>query len=165
MRHLIPWRLRRMRDRLALWSTRFSPAPDTLRVADGEPAACLLAVGDISLAGNVEVVANERGPACILGPVRPMLEQCDLRVGNLESVLTREDKPNGSLGTFLKAAPRTAQVLKYGRFDAVTVANNHCLDFGVNGLLESIRVLDQHGIRHCGGGASRAAARTATPSR
>jgi len=159
VQHLMPWRLRRIRDRMALWSMRFVPGIDTLRVADGEPAASLLAVGDIALGDKVEAVANEHGPERILGPVRQMLEQSDLRVGNLESVLTSEDRPNGSLGTFLKASPQAVQVLAYGRFDALTVANNHCMDFGVSGLLESMSVLDNHGIQHCGGGASHAAAR------
>jgi poly-gamma-glutamate synthesis protein (capsule biosynthesis protein) len=80
-------------------------------------------------------------------------------VGNLESPLTSASRPAGAIGAFLRAAPETVKVLALCGFNAVTVANNHSIDYGCEGLIESLRVLDEHGIRHCGGGDSPVAAR------
>ncbi|HXA96417.1 MAG TPA: CapA family protein, partial [Candidatus Dormibacteraeota bacterium] len=92
----------------------------------------------------------------VFGPLKPILDGCDLRVANLESPLTRCES---SYGGTLKASPESVEALSAAGFDAVTVANNHCMDFGPNGLLESLRVLDARGIRHCGAGDSPRAAR------
>ncbi|MEI3187452.1 MAG: CapA family protein [Lachnospiraceae bacterium] len=36
--------------------------------------------------------------------------------------------------------------------DAVTLANNHALDYGTDALLDSCEVLDRKGIAHTGAG-------------
>ena len=147
---LTPWRVRRWAERAALSSMRFVPAGDTLEVSGAEPAASLIATGDIMLSAATDAAFDSMAPA---------LEQADLRVGNLESVLTTAQRPAGSLGSFLKAPPAAAALLARARFDAVTIANNHALDFGLPALLESLDILDRHAIRPCGAGAGLAAAR------
>lgn len=44
-------------------------------------------------------------------------------------------------------------------FDAVSLANNHAMDYGATGLTSTVRALDDAGIAHAGAGADLAAAR------
>ena len=50
-----------------------------------------------------------------------------------------------------RADPRVLSVLK-GRFDAMSVANNHSGDYGKDAFIETLAHLDAAGIRHFGGG-------------
>jgi poly-gamma-glutamate capsule biosynthesis protein CapA/YwtB (metallophosphatase superfamily) len=138
---------------------RFRPSVDTHYVRSGPPTASLLAAGDVVLSRDIEEAILHRGAPTIFAPLKPVLDGCDLRVANLESPLTRREAKPGALGGVLKAAPESVEALAAAGFDAVTVANNHCMDFGPEGLLECLRVLDERGIRHCGAGNSPASAR------
>ena len=44
--------------------------------------------------------------------------------------------------------------LKELHIDVVTIANNHIFDLGEKGLMNTIRLLDENGIKHCGAGAN-----------
>ena len=147
---MIPWRLRRKLERLRLESFRFLPGGDTWRVNQGEEISSLIAVGDIALGDGVEKVVAECGVSHVLSPVRELFAGADLRVGNLESVLTSEQRRAVPTGAVLKASPAAVEVLCEAKFDAVTVANNHCLDYGVKGLRESLDILQCRGIGVCG---------------
>ena len=89
---MIPWRLRRKLEQLWLESFRFLPGDDTWEVNQGDATASLIAVGDIALGDGVEKSVAERGVSHILRPVRELFAGADLRVGNLESVLTSEQQ-------------------------------------------------------------------------
>ena len=156
---LLPWRVRRYLDGATLWSMQFRPSRSVLRVGGHAPAASLLAAGDIVLSRGVHEAIRDRGPESIFAPLKPILDRCDLRVANLESALTRCETRHGTFGRALKAPPDSVEALSAAGFDAVTVANNHCMDFGPAGLLECLRILDAHSIRHCGGGDSSLSAR------
>jgi hypothetical protein len=59
--------------------------------------------------------------------------------------------------TFRAAADSPKYLKRY--FSAVSVANNHALDFGPDGLVECLRILAAEGMPQVGGGANLAAAR------
>ncbi len=152
---LLPWRVRRQAERAILASTRFLPATDTLQVTNGEPSASLIAVGDLAPLNEIEKSFRRGGAIAVAGDLFQTLMAADLRIGNFETQFTGRDAVKGRL----RASPEMAGLLTGLRFDAVTVANNHALDYGEEGLLDSLRVLDAHGIKHCGGGESAEAAR------
>jgi poly-gamma-glutamate synthesis protein (capsule biosynthesis protein) len=58
-----------------------------------------------------------------------------------------------------KAHPRHVQALIAGSIDVVNLANNHVLDYDVEGLLETLKTLDRAGIRHVGAGQNRTEAK------
>jgi poly-gamma-glutamate synthesis protein (capsule biosynthesis protein) len=60
---------------------------------------------------------------------------------------------------FFRAPPIAAQRLAELGVDAVTLANNHALDYGPAALLDTLEHLDSVGIAHVGAGADEAAAR------
>ena len=78
-------------------------------------------------------------PSTAVGPFAEVLSGADLAIGNLETAIatggTRADK------RFTFRAPANAiDALRAGGFDAVSMANNHGMDFGAGGLAETLAV-------------------------
>ena len=76
---------------------------------------------------------------------------CDLRIINLETAITTADAP-APKGINYRMHPANAPVLSAAGIDTVTLANNHTLDWGVPGLVETLDVLEQLGIAAVGAG-------------
>jgi poly-gamma-glutamate synthesis protein (capsule biosynthesis protein) len=94
------------------------------------------------------------------GAVREYLRGADLALANLENPVLRDAVWHPDGVTFhgdLWLLP----VLNGFGVDGVTLANNHILDAGPEGLAETVGHLDGAGIRHAGAGADLAAARKA----
>ena len=102
--------------------------------------------------GNVVAAGQDPFAACA-----DLLLDADFTVGNLECVLGRGGKQVLKAYTFRGAADSPRFLKPY--FSVLGVANNHALDFGPEGLLECLAVLDRAGIPHTGGGADLAQAR------
>ena len=81
----------------------------------------------------------------------------DLRLGNLESPITAARKTFPSKLT-LRSAPDAAASLRGAGLDCVTLANNHMLDFGAEGLADTQAALDAAGVAHVGAGRDLSAA-------
>lgn len=79
-----------------------------------------------------------------------ILDSADITIGNLECAVgtsgKREDKPF----TFM-ANPRVIPVLKK-HFSAVSLANNHSVDYGTASFDRMLNLLDRAGLRYFGGG-------------
>ena len=113
--------------------------------------------GDVMLGRLVNeiVIRNFRlPPTTVWGDVLPLLLEADLRLVNLECVISQcgqKWQPDQKAFHF-RARPRAIEVLQAARIDAVTLANNHILDYGTEALLECLTFLDQAGIPHAGAG-------------
>ena len=85
----------------------------------------------------------------------------DLFVLNLECCISDRGSPWRDRGKrfFFRAPPSAISVLHDLGVSCVTLANNHALDFGADALLDTVRFLDDVGIRHVGAGHDLAAAR------
>lgn len=71
---------------------------------------------------------------------------------NLESSLSDIGKPIKKRGPNLCSSKTAIQALKDLRVVAVTLSNNHTMDFGGSSLAETIEKLDEAGIKHLGAG-------------
>lgn len=91
-------------------------------------------------------------PESAYGDLLPSLRAADLRVVNCECALTRAATPVWKSGAVFKGAPAHVRALRVVPFDVACLANNHVLDYGVRGLAETLRVLQQNGIRTVGAG-------------
>lgn len=109
----------------------------------------LVFVGDVMLDdGPGKVIAEGRDP---LAPFANLLANADYRIANLECPLASGGTAMpGKIYTF-RADPHAVRVLN-GRFDAVSVANNHSGDYGRSAFLETLTTLDDADIRWFGGG-------------
>jgi poly-gamma-glutamate synthesis protein (capsule biosynthesis protein) len=120
--------------------------------------------GDVMLGRGVQEVIRQRGFDYPWGDLLPLLRGVDLLCINLECVLTRvTERWHGDPGKpfFFRADPAAVQTLRSAGVRCASLANNHIGDFGREGLLETVDVLDEADIAHAGAGADLAAARAA----
>ena len=118
----------------------------------------LAAVGDIMLGRTVGEKALAQGTGIVFAGVQSILDEADVRVGNLECALTdRTDSEQKQYA--LQAPPELAEALALGKFDLVSLANNHAMDFGYAGLTDSQTYLNQVGVATVGAGENQATAR------
>jgi poly-gamma-glutamate synthesis protein (capsule biosynthesis protein) len=117
-------------------------------IARAEPVMLIFA-GDIMLAdGPGRSIAAGGDP---LAPFAATLAQADYRIANLECPVATGGQPHASKIATFRADPHTLSVLR-GRFDAVSLANNHSGDYGHAAFLETMHHLDDVGIAYFGGG-------------
>jgi poly-gamma-glutamate synthesis protein (capsule biosynthesis protein) len=122
------------------------------------PGTILLdAMGDFMLARGIAQQIQLHGQGWPFADVKERLATADLRYGNLELALTDRGAAANKDYTF-RAPPGETQALVDAGINVVDLANNHVLDFGAQGLLDTQAALDAAGISHVGAGADDAAA-------
>src|SRR5512143_1669949 len=128
--------------------------------AEPLPAIRVAAVGDIMMGTTFpEPILPPEDGATLFRSVASLLAGNDIVFGNLEGPLTdaplspKCPKPrrNGRPCFAFRTPPRYAARLAEAGFDAVNIANNHALDFGMAGLDNTLSVLDAEGIEPVGG--------------
>ena len=140
-------------------------SPDTATDVDSEPpstiseprgplgsgeSVTLAFAGDASFQGLTEAVVAD--PGGLLGSIAPVLGAADVSVVNLEAALGTTGSPEPKSFAF-QAPPQALDALRSAGVDAVTMANNHGMDFGEEGLAESLAIRDSSGFPILGIGA------------
>ncbi len=107
------------------------------------------------IGGDFYVSEKFAGDIHITKEIIDLFEHTDFRIINLESPICQ----NHSNWKIVKTGPhlRTSAeavlpLMKKMSIDLVTMANNHILDYGENGLLQTLSTLDEHGIHYAGAG-------------
>lgn len=128
----------------------------------GDWSVTLALLGDTMLGRGVGERLGVVGPHRLVdGAVRDLLLEADLRVLNLECCIALGGRrwPDPSKPFFFRAPPAAVDLLTWLGVDAVTLANNHALDFGRSALLETLDRLHAAGIATTGAGTDVWAAR------
>jgi poly-gamma-glutamate capsule biosynthesis protein CapA/YwtB (metallophosphatase superfamily) len=139
--------------------TKVSPTPPAIASITPTPTSTptyrvtLDAVGDIMLARTVGEQVLEKGPQVVFAGVQPILDSVDIRVGNLECALTERNTPEKKSFP-LKAPLQTVQALSLAKFDLLSLANNHAMDYGYAGLVDTQATLSHSGIAMVGAGSN-----------
>lgn len=132
-----------------------------LAFAQGSTATVTLtAVGDISLDGPVGRLIERHGPERALAGVKDLLA-ADIVLGNLECAITTRGEKAPKTWNF-RAPPRRLAALKAGGFTAFTMANNHSMDYGRTGILDSLKHVRAAGFEVFGAGKDRSDAERLT---
>ena len=76
----------------------------------------------------------------------------DLRIVNLETAITSAETPWPEKGIHYRMHPQNIGCLVSAKINGCTLANNHVLDWGYDGLSETLKTLDAAGIAHSGAG-------------
>jgi poly-gamma-glutamate capsule biosynthesis protein CapA/YwtB (metallophosphatase superfamily) len=76
----------------------------------------------------------------------------DLRIVNLETAITSAETPWPEKGIHYRMHPQNIGCLPAAQISACVLANNHLLDWGYDGLWETLKTLDAAGIAHAGVG-------------
>ncbi|HET9729112.1 MAG TPA: CapA family protein [Acidimicrobiia bacterium] len=121
-------------------------------------------LGDTLVGGEAQAVLDTHSPDWAFDGFRHVLASSDLVVANHEGPITNRNHPASKLDTgrkryWYRALPSAIPALAAAGIRVVSLGNNHVLDFGSAGLLDTIEELDRAGIAHCGAGANRSAAR------
>lgn len=113
----------------------------------GDGVVSLLIIGDI------QVHQRRADPVSAFVNVRETLNRADLVYANLEGVLVKSQGPDRDIPDkkgWTHPGPEGVLALKAANVDVVGVANN--VAYGRDNILETLRVLDAHGIAHAGAG-------------
>lgn len=127
----------------------------------------VLVAGDVTLGFHYEEYVDEQVKkgkqkdallAWGFEKVRGLTTRADLFVVNLECPFTARGEKLPKNFNF-RARPELVAALSAGGVDLASLANNHLVDYGPEGLFDTINTLDTHGIAHFGAGRTLAEAR------
>jgi poly-gamma-glutamate synthesis protein (capsule biosynthesis protein) len=99
----------------------------------------------------VEYVLRDKGFDYPYTSVKSFLQDADYTIANLESPITKRGVEQKKEYVY-RSPPEALPAFKEAGFDLVNLANNHIMDYGVDGLLDTFDYLDQAGIKRVGAG-------------
>ncbi|WP_067892722.1 CapA family protein [Actinomadura chibensis] len=112
---------------------------------------------DLTIVGDVVAAGWPRRP--VVDPAGPgdsafgLLRGGDVTIGNLEAPFTESGRRAEKLVAMRAPASGARELAAFG-FDLVSLATNHALDYGAEGMRDTVRALDDAGVRHAGFGES-----------
>jgi poly-gamma-glutamate synthesis protein (capsule biosynthesis protein) len=112
----------------------------------------LSAVGDIMLAGSGTQTFSRKGYDYPFAATKYEFQRSDITIGNLEAPLAVSGTEFKEKKFRFRASPKAAASIRNAGISVVSLANNHIMDFGREGLRETLRLLDRQEIRHAGAG-------------
>lgn len=115
--------------------------------------AVLIAVGDVA--------PDRQDPAECFALAAPVLRRADVAFCQLECNLTTRGTRMPQARHTHRAPPATAQAMREAGFGVVSFAGNHCMDWGPEGLDDTLRNLESAGLITVGTGPDITAARRA----
>lgn len=122
---------------------------------NGPPAPLVVcAVGDMELGPDEAALLldSAAGQDRLFGRTRPFLEAADILVGNLEGPVTTRTEGNPRKRFQFRFPPGTMAALGRAGFDLLLFANNHGLDFGEGGFMDSLADARSAGMPLVGAG-------------
>ena len=141
---------------------KYRAAKDFKRVDTREKKDVFCFVGDVFLSKKPRVAYDEKGLDGIIDEsYLKILQNSDFNIANLECSIT-DDTENAEEKTFTFALPtKYVKPLKEVGFGLFTLANNHILDYGVESMKNTMKILDENDIVHIGAGKNIDEAKTA----
>ena len=124
----------------------------------GESRLSVLAGGDIMLGGRSRRFIKEQGPDYPFLATLPLLRRAHIVLANLEGPLARHAEKQDRNFSY-RVNPRRAKALFSANISVVTLANNHLMDCGREGVLETIKVLNKAGVHPLGAGVNEESSR------
>ena len=94
-------------------------------------------------------------PSYVWGDALPAMARADLRIVNLETAVTTSDGHWPGKGIHYRMHPQNVACLTAAGIDCCVLANNHLLDWGRQGLAETLATLGRAGIATAGAGGDR----------
>ncbi|MER6299448.1 CapA family protein [Kitasatospora sp. NPDC001539] len=114
-----------------------APAPTKGGAPRPDGSITVAFAGDVHFEGRTEARLSVQPPEPALGPISRTLADADLSVLNLETAITGRGAPEPKTYTF-RTSPKALSVLKDSGVDVVSMANNHAVDFGADGLTDTL---------------------------
>src|SRR5450759_4410297 len=117
-------------DLRCCWGTGRSTCPMRMKKQDAGSLKLLLA-GDVMLGRLVNEILEVELPAYPWGDTLPLFQDADVRLCNLESVISDRGTPWSATPKMFhfRSDAKNVAVLNAAHIDAVSLANNHVLDY------------------------------------
>jgi poly-gamma-glutamate capsule biosynthesis protein CapA/YwtB (metallophosphatase superfamily) len=112
----------------------------------------LALVGDLLPAARVLELMMKNGYDYPFREAKSELESADIAAGNLEAPITTRGTPALDKQYVFRGTPEAVTALKEAGFDYLSLANNHTLDYGWEGLSDTMDYLDDANLKHSGAG-------------
>lgn len=113
----------------------------------------VLVAGDFCPQSRVAELFERGSYSDVLGEVKETIESADYSIVNFECPITKGgEKPIEKIGPNLHCGESGLQAVKWAGFDCVTLANNHFLDYGEEGVKNTLDACKKIGIDTVGGG-------------
>lgn len=113
----------------------------------------ILVAGDYSPKFRLEKLLENKDYSAIFGEVEPFIQRADLSIVNFESVIRHPNQNTiTKLGSCLSCNENAIDALRWAGFNVITLANNHSMDYGSNGLEITLDTAHKAGIRTVGAG-------------
>ena len=117
-----------------------------------ESKVTFLAVGDMMISRGVAKAIDRAGtPLAPFEKMRDVFLSTDFNFGNLECPISGRENVVGK-GLMFNMRTKDLEGLKKYNFKVLNFANNHAMDQGLNGLLNTQKVLSENGITYLGTG-------------
>jgi poly-gamma-glutamate capsule biosynthesis protein CapA/YwtB (metallophosphatase superfamily) len=92
-----------------------------------------------------------------LGAIKSIIKNADIATSDFECAMAHNFVQHDT-GTDFSVDPRVAPLMKEAGFDVATIASDHMTNFGISGLLDTVKYFAQQHIGAVGAGANLAAA-------
>lgn len=124
------------------------PEPEIIQIT-------INAVGDITLGTNQQhsyknsfhQYYDNYGQEYFLQNVKEIFEADDFTIGNFEGTLTESNNRNPKLWNH-KGKPEYVRILTYGSIEAVSLGNNHIMDYYQEGADDTMKYISEAGIEY-----------------
>jgi len=112
----------------------------------------VLIAGDYCPQNRVADLFEKRDFESVLGNVRDVISTVDYSIVNFECpVCDGSETPIVKFGPNLKCTEHGVEALKWAGFKCVTLANNHFLDYGEEGVAKTLKTCQDYDIDTVGG--------------
>ncbi|OXM84197.1 hypothetical protein CF651_22245 [Paenibacillus rigui] len=108
-------------------------------------------IGDVMFASKVEDLLKKNGWDYPFQFVSDNLKKADITVANLETPFTTQGTAQSKEYVY-RSSPEALPALQAAGIDLVNTANNHIMDYGQIGLLDTLDYLDKAGVKRVGTG-------------
>lgn len=113
----------------------------------------LLVAGDFCPQNRVAELFDQGKYNLVLGEVKDVISAVDYSIVNFECPITRGDeKAIEKCGPNLHCSEHGIEAARWAGFKCVTLANNHFLDFGEDGVDNTLKTCDRYKMEYVGGG-------------
>ncbi|GAB1405516.1 CapA family protein [Lentimicrobium sp.] len=112
----------------------------------------ILITGDFYAGNRIDQLIEQEKYSDIFNDFLPLIRSSDFAVTNLESPLTDHSVPIEKTGPAIKATKKTMEAMTYAGFNLLTLANNHIMDFGRQGLVDTLDLCAKNKIYCIGAG-------------
>lgn len=108
--------------------------------------------GDFAPINRVKDLIQSEEYQLIYNDILPVIQRADIAITNMEVPLIEDGTAIKKTGPNLKVPVKSVEALKFAGFNLVTLANNHIMDYGWEGLKSTMEVCKKHEIDIIGAG-------------